>query len=131
MQSWKTTIGLIFALLPIAYIGGLLYYFFNISGGSVENVAAIGLGPTVLGLGAIGLLLFVPLFLKLGKLFAGPRSPSGGKAVPEVEESSFDADAVFARYMAKRAAEGHAPPVPLDEQPAAAAPRPSFGRKVV
>ncbi len=130
----KHMLGVIGALVPIAYCGSLLYYFVD-STGSVEDAQLIGLGPTLLGLAVIGLLFFIPLSVKLVRLFTAPteavrrsdtngsKRDSKGKA-----ESEFDADAVLARYMAKRspdAAHGDAPP-----PGAGPGTRSTFGRKV-
>jgi hypothetical protein len=73
MQA-KSVFGVIAALVPVLYCGGLLYYFLD-NTGSVEDATAIGLGPTLLGLGAIGLIFCIPLIVKAVRLFSGPRSP--------------------------------------------------------
>jgi hypothetical protein len=118
MRSFKAVFGVIAALLPLAYCGYLLLYFKQVSGetGPVET----GLGPTMLGLGAVALLLAIPLLLKIVKLFAG--TPGGQIAV---EESSFDPDAALARYLARKAAGG------VEVPPADPPPPGGFGRKTV
>lgn len=130
MRSAKTVFGIVGALVPLVYCGALFFYFLRV-GGSPEGVAGIGLGPTVLGLGAIGVLFCIPLILRIVKAVAGsPRKPepdisTGARtAAPGSEpESSFDADAALARYMAKKASGlVEAPPV----EPGV---RPAFGRK--
>lgn len=93
--------------------------------GPIEGIAAIGLGPTLLGLGAVALLGSVPWIVKL-VLRSNTPSASGVVA----EEEAFDADAALARYMARKAAAGDEPVVALDEDDEAPAARPSFGRKV-
>lgn len=128
MRAFK----LILSLLPLVYIGGLLFYFTG-QGGWSDGPLATGLGPTVLGLGAIGLLFCIPLVFRLLKLVINPRGPVSAKANEPVEEPAFDADAALARYLARKAAAGEAVP----EAPAAApsfprdesAVRPVFGRK--
>ena len=124
---------LILSLLPLVYIGGLLFYFTSFGGWS-DGVLATGLGPTVLGLAAIGLLLCIPLIFRLLKLAITPRGPSGSKGgdLEEEAESSFEADAALARYLARKAAAGEPMPDPShasvphgDGQP-----RPVFGRKI-
>ena len=45
MQSLKSVFGVIGALVPILYCGGLLYYFLDLSG-SVHEAQTLGLGPT-------------------------------------------------------------------------------------
>jgi len=116
--------------VPVLYCGGLLYYFLDLSG-SVHEVETNGLGPTVLGLGAIGLLFCIPLIVKIVRIFIGPRSPGGGRDV-STGEREFDADATLARYLAKRSAEvdlgsSAAPPAHDGGEPQV---RRSFGRKI-
>jgi hypothetical protein len=125
MRSVKMVVGIVGALLPVAYCGGLFFYFRRFGGWS-DGPLATGLGPTMLGLGALGLLFCIPVILKLIKLFAAPRSPVPGGADPE-PESSFDADAALARYLARKAAQGGGEPVAVE----APAPRATFGRKAV
>jgi hypothetical protein len=126
MGSVKSVVGLIAALLPVGYCGYFLYYFVDVSGDS--GPAAMGLGPTVLGLGIVGLLFCIPLVLKLMRLASGPRAPAPGGGEREMPaESTFDADAALARYMARKATGAVEAPVP----PRDAAPRATFGRRVV
>lgn len=132
----KSVFGMIGALVPILYCGGFLYYFID-SMGSVEEARTNGLGPTLLGLAVIGLLFFIPLIVKIVRVFSGPRSPgtagrAGATAPKRDDEGEFDADAVLARYMAKRSTDGvlgdaTAPHVQEGGGPAT---RPSFGRKI-
>jgi hypothetical protein len=133
MGSMKSAGALIAALVPIAYCGAMLFYFFNVGGGSVQGVAAIGLGPTVLGIGALGLLFMVPLIIKLIRLTTVPPA-SGPKprlaAHTPVEEEAFDADAALARYLARKAVIGDDPQVGTIEPDNAPAVRPAFGRKI-
>ena len=128
MRNLKSAFGLAGAIVPVIYCGGLLYYFFGV-GGSIEGVETIGLGPTIIGLGAVGLLFCVPLGMKLLRIFARPRSPGSGPDAPD-DNGGFDADAAIARYMAQRSAET------VPGSPAArptfgggAARRPGFGRR--
>jgi len=137
MRTFKSVFGVMGALVPILYCGGLAYYFFDV-GGSVKEVADIGLGPTVLGLGLVGLIFCIPLILKIARLFSGPRSPgSGNRPDSDEDESGFDADAAIARYMASRSAESAAPSAPIVSPArgggfgsAGPAVRQGFGRKV-
>lgn len=126
MGSVKSVFVLVGALIPIAYCAGLAYYFFGVSGNSLQGATAIGLGPTILGLGAIGLLFCVPLLIKLMRL--GTPKPSRGKPARGSDDDAgepFDADAALARYMARKAAEGGSPPLESVEPP-----RPQgFGRR--
>lgn len=131
MRSMKSVFGVIGALVPIAYCGALFFYFANV-GGSVQDAVTSGLGPTMLGLGLIGLLFFIPLVWKIVRAISAPPSKRGAAAPEQEEASDFDPDAVIARYLAKRAAEGHAPPTPLPPHDGGPTPpRPGFGRKIV
>ena len=136
MQSLKSVFGVIGALVPILYCGGLLYYFLDLSG-SVHEAQTLGLGPTLLGLAVVGLLFCIPLILKIVRICAAPRSPgSGGRGAPNAPahdgDSAFEADAVVARYMAQRSAEAASPPpaAPPAHGGGGPASRPSFGRKI-
>jgi hypothetical protein len=131
--------GVASALMPVLYCGVLAYYFLDISG-SVQNVEDNGLGPTEIGLAAIGLVFCIPMILKVIRLFSRPRSPgpdgeNGPDAPPPDDQGGFDADAAIARYMAQRAVEATAAPAaaPVTARPAphnnAPAARPGFGRR--
>jgi hypothetical protein len=122
------TFGIVRALMPVLYCGGLAIFFFRV-GGSVENVSTIGLGPTVLGLGIVGFLFCIPAIVKLMRFIPGPRPPRSGDGPDEPE--GFDPDAAIARYMARQSAETipvrpAASPAPKSAGPA----KPSgFGRR--
>jgi hypothetical protein len=134
MGSMKSALALIAALIPIAFCGALIYYFFGVGGASVKGVAMVGLGPTVLGLGAIGLMFMVPVIVRLMRLAARPAPGTRpGLAANVPEEEAFDADAALARYMARKAAAGdESQAVVTEPDDAAPAPaRPVFGRKAV
>lgn len=112
MRNLKSSFGVFGALVPILYCGGLLYYFLDLSG-SVQEAKADGLGPTLLGLAAVGLLFSVPFIIKVVRMLAKTRSPGpGGPDAPADGEREFDADAAVARYMARKAAEEAAAPSP-------------------
>ena len=126
----KPVFGVIGAVVPVVYCGYLLYYFLDVSG-SVQEAERDGLGPTLMGLGIVGLLFCIVLIVKLFWIFGGPRSPgSGGRSTHEGEDE-FDADAAVARYLARQAAEAAAgsPVAPHATEGATPARRPSFGRK--
>jgi hypothetical protein len=132
----KSAFGVIGALGAILYCGRLLYYFLDLSG-SVQEAERDGLGPTLLGLGVVGLLFCILLIVKIVRIFAGPRSPgSGGRGGPDASthdgEGGFDADAAIARYMASRSTEAArgSPAAPLEHEGGGPARRPSFGRKI-
>lgn len=131
MRSFKSLLGVAGAFVPISYCGYLLYYFLDLSG-SVEDVENNGLGPTVLGLGVVAALFCIPFIFKIMRLFRGPGSPRSGGGAPTSDEGDDDdggatADAIIARYMARKAAEEAA--APARPQSAGPARRPSFGRK--
>ena len=136
METFKTAFGLMRLLVPIVYCSGLVFYFLRISGGSVENANMIGLGPTILGLGIVGLLFCIPLAIKIVRILNGPRAPGSGggprRPTPD-DDDGFDADAVVARYLAQRPAEA-APgaPTPRPAPKGGSGPaRPSgFGRRI-
>ena len=136
MRNLKPVFGVLGALVPVLYWGGLFYYFLDVSG-SVQEAETIGLGPTLLGLGALGLIFCIPLILKIVRIFGGPRSSgSGGRGGPDAsshdDDGGFDADAVVARYMARRSAEAAfgSPAAPAAHRSGGSARRPGFGRKI-
>jgi len=108
METIKRVFGVLAALGPVVYCGGLAFYFFQTSG-SAEEVQTMGLGPTVLGLTLVGVILCIPLFFRLARLFARSRMPgSRGGGGPDCglldddREGSKAADEVIARYLANR-----------------------------
>jgi len=86
------------------YCGGLVVYFLDV-GGSVSDIKALGLGPTVLGLGVVGLLFCFPLALKIVRLVAGLHPPGSRRYDSSPRDNGVDADAMIARYMANRTAD--------------------------
>jgi len=117
------------ALIPVAYIGFLLWHFMGVGGNSAEGIVGIGLGPTVLGLSVIALLFLIGPLVKLIRVGSGANRVPGASVkvdddLPATE--GFDADAALARYMSQRAEV----PVTPDPPPPADAPRPQFGRKI-
>lgn len=139
--SLGKVLGIIGALIPLVWIGWLLYYFVGVGGNTAEGVAGIGLGPTVIGLSIVGLLFALPLIIKLLRTTTGVnRVPGAGfdnklKPGEVVVEPAFDADAALANYLRKREAgvTGDVSIDPAESEPAAPfAPRPGgFGRKTV
>lgn len=135
MRTLKSTFGLIGALIPVLYCGGLVYYFAN-----VENFTGVPVGnalsPTMIGLGAIGLLFLIPLVLKILRLVGRPGAPgsgSGGRADQSAQDvrSDFDPDAAIARYLAQRPSGAPNPASPRSPHAGGRPVRPTaeFGRR--
>ena len=110
MRRTKNWFGLVGALLPVLFCGGLLLYLNNVRGafgGLLDNQ----LGPTMFGLGAFFVLFLLLFLVKLWRTAGGaPGASSPGAradAAVDAARSDFDADAAFERYMARRDA---APP---------------------
>ena len=109
MRSIKSAFGMIGTLFAIAYCGGLVFYFLNLSG-TMQEAQNIGLGPTIMGLGAFGVLFGIVLILQLIRFImkmrshggGGPDASGGGKG-----KGGFDAEAAFSRYMAKQSADAN------------------------
>jgi len=135
MHTMRSVLGVLRAVVPVVYCGGLVYFFYD-QAGSIEQVKAEGLGPTLLGLGVVGLLLCIPLMVSIVRLIAGRRPPGsdgrGGPGTPNGDDDSgFDADAVVARYMAQRSAEAVAgPSAAPPARSGQTGSRPGFGRKI-
>jgi hypothetical protein len=132
VERFKSIYRVAGAAVPILYCGYLLYYFFDV-GGSIDGVRDVGLGPTVIGLGAVALLFSIPFLLKVVRLFKNPPSPRSGGGMPGTDGDDDDdggaaADAIIARYMARQAAEAaSAAPAPAPKMSGPA--KPSFGKK--
>lgn len=136
MQSAKAVFGIIGALVPVAYFGGLYWYFQSYSNSPLGMLTGGPGDPTMIGLGALGLLFCVPVALKILKLVSASQRVPGPKeraeAALETGEPAFDADAALARYMARKAAAGEEIPpsyTPPSPRGGPDAPRPVFGRK--
>ncbi len=141
MRTMKSTLGLIGAAIPVLYCGGLVIYFAGVNR-SFGGMLGRELGPTMVGLGVIGLLFLIPLVLKIRRLVSPPAPPAppgagsgggGGGPVdraPQDQPSDFDPDAAIARYMAKRSSgpNGPASPFAAHEGGRPAGPT-GFGRK--
>jgi hypothetical protein len=137
MLTLKSVYGVIGGLLCVLYCGALFYYFVDV-GGSVQAADEIGLGPTVWGLGLIGVVFCIVLIVRIVRIFITPRTPSSsgrsglgraGRSTSD-EGSSFDADAVVARYMAQRPADAASGTSAAPHEGGGSAARPSFGRKI-
>lgn len=109
-------------VVPVFWFGGLAIYFYRVND-AMGGIASQQLMPTILALGALSLLFSLPILFKLLRLaFAKPK----GDKSPEGTRGDFDADAAINRYLEKKAA-GEANFVVPD----GAAPRSTFGRKLV
>jgi hypothetical protein len=117
-------------IVPVLYCGGLLVYFIHV-GGSVDGAISIGLGPTLLGLSAVGLLFSIPLIVAIFRISRGTRPPgSDRRGWPHDGGDGFDADAVIARYLADGPTQAAAsPPAPSPSSAGDAAKRTVFGRR--
>jgi hypothetical protein len=143
MRGVKSVFGVIGALVPVLWFGGLAYYFYG-TNQAMGGAAASELGPTIIGLGAIGILFCIPVVWKIIKAISGSSGAKPARTIGTAAEaeSDFDADAALARYLARKNAEPGAPPLwadtppprtadPVREAPAAPpAARPTFGRKI-
>jgi hypothetical protein len=116
---------LILAMLPLVYLGWLLFHFTGFEGWSSGPLAG-GLGPTVLGLGALAMLFSIGLIARLARTMLTPSGVVVRKGEVISTEPAFDADAALARYMERKAAGLGSEEIPEAED----APRPVFGRKI-
>ena len=107
----RAFIGWLLALIPVGYIGFLLWHFAGVGGGSMEGIAGIGLGPTVLGLSVIGLLFLIGPLVKMLRVMSGSnRVPGANLDVgDDMPTEGFDADDALLRI----AADAHE--MPLEE----------------
>lgn len=126
----------ILSLLPALYFGGFLWYFSGVGGNSIAGIVDIGLGPTVAGVGLLVVLMSIkPIidvlrFLLRADWVTSRNERQGvGPAAPMGDNVEFDADAVFARYMAGRSAATEADTPPLIDPAPSSPQRPGFGRK--
>ena len=131
MRNAKSIFGVILAALPVLYCVGFLLYFNSVRtsfGGLVDS----SLGPTMIGLGAVGLLFLIPLVLKIRRLIRGTGAPGAGGGgsddAPREEGSDFDPDAALARYMAQRSSGARGPGSPPGQGGAPVRPT-GFGRR--
>jgi hypothetical protein len=126
MRTTRSFLGLIMALLPILWIGGLFLYLNNVRY-AFFGLLDGALGPTLMGLGTVLIILVFLFVLKFWRAATPPKAGGGSGSDSALEEKSdFDPDAALARYMARRNGEPGAPP------PTFGGNRPSqggFGRK--
>ena len=139
MQPIKSVFGLVMAAIPVVYCLGFLLYFNSVRtsfGGLLDGA----LGPTIVGLGVIGLLFLIPLVLRIRKLVAPPAAPAApasgstprAEEAPREERSDFDPDAAIARYLAKQSSSAGGPGSPPFPNAGGGPARPTagFGRRV-
>jgi hypothetical protein len=127
VRDLKSFLGVGSAFLPILYCAGLIYYFVDFSG-SVQEAEATGLGPTMLGLGVVGLLFSIPLIIRVVRLIGRSRARRPDDDEPDTGRT-VDADAAIARYKTRQAEEPKSPPVVPRPRTGGPAPRSSFGRR--
>lgn len=133
MRSLKSVFGVIGSIVSVVYCGYLFYYFYD-TAGSLQEAEQMGLAPTLLELGAVGLFFALVLFVKIFLIVGAARTTRAGRR--DTPDDGFDADAVVARYKARQSTEiDRGPSSPPPSPPPAprsngSANRPSFGRKV-
>jgi len=131
MQTAKNWFGLIGALIPVLFFGGMFLYFGGVNDASY-GLFDSALGPTRLGLGALTGFFLLLFLWRLSRLSRPPSAPKTvGRADAEIEEgkSDFDADAAMARYLARRNGDTSVPRGAGFTPPADRPPPGSFGRK--
>jgi hypothetical protein len=111
MEPIKSGFGVMRALMPVLYCGGLYYYLS--SGTFGPEGTTPGMSPNMLVIICAGGLLFsIPLILKLVRIFARAHSPGRDIAhTSDDDAGGFDPDAAIARYMASRSVDA-APDAP-------------------
>ena len=136
MGALKPVLRLFGTLFAVLYCGWLDYYFLHQSG-SLKEAENDGLGPTVFGLGIVGLFFLIVLIVQILLVFVSLRSRrSGGDRTTRHNDDDyddgFDPDAVIARYMARQSAEAATNVPTMSNRPEGGGPpkRPGFGRKI-
>ncbi len=132
MPSLKSVFGMAGTLFAIAYCGGMVFYFLDLTG-SMDEARNQGLGPTIIGLGGVGAIFVLALVFQIVRRLLKARSPGGGggpEAPPRGGKGGFDADAAFERYMAQRTPDAAPPAWPSAPATDGQSSRPGgFGRK--
>lgn len=133
MRTTKSIFGLVAAAIPVLYCGGFLLYFAGV-GNSFGGLLDGALGPTMVGLGAVGLLFLIPLVLRIRRLAGGTGAPGAGGVgrpdkAPQDGPSDFDPDAAIARYLAQRPTGGRDPASPAPDGAGGPVRQAGFGRR--
>ncbi len=135
MESARKWVSLLAGLLPIAYCGGLVWYFTDM-GGLNNPILSQELKPTIIGLALVGLVFIAMFAFRVWRANSGPGSDTGepGEPKPRGFVSALDqdddvdhsnADAMIARYLAQRST-----PTGTHESPIEAPRGATFGRRV-
>ena len=134
MRFWRA-MGLISALAPVAYCAQLAFDLSDLveptgPGSWWQHASESGLAPAIMGLGAAGLVFAIAFVLKfLGAVRSQPPGEIASRPMPErplAPNGEADAEAMIARYLAKR----HPDPVSPERAPhPSSAPARSFGRR--
>jgi hypothetical protein len=135
MRSGWTWVSLAGAFLPVAYCVALIWYFVDL-GGWDNPILSEQLKPTIVGLGLVGLFFTAWLGFKIWRAFGAGAPPQSGGGAPRaafasegaVPEADPDTDAMIARYLAMRTADG-APKSAPSVQPGPARGSATFGRR--
>lgn len=113
MHQVRTGLGLIGAIIPIAYCGGMIWYFVDM-GGWDDPFISKGLQPTILGLGIVGLIFVVLLGFQIRRV---ARTTGSGGDDDGPSSPAFGADHPM---PPPRRSDGAAPPKRRDNGPALA-----------
>lgn len=128
---FRSAFGIMSSCLAVLYFGGLIYYFTK-GGSALDSAMASGLGPTLIGLGILGLIAFGILLFRIVRAFMPAQKTvvySSADRLDDAPQSDFDPDAAVARYLERKIAQQAASSAGGDPVP----PRPEFkgfGRRV-
>lgn len=131
-MNFRTGLAVAGGLIPIAYCGGLVWYFTDM-GGLSDPLLSKELTPTILGLALVELLFVFGFGYRFRRFFKRPPSPGGEDGHPPAmpydggeQDADAATDAMIARYLAQR--ETTAPVAPAASA-APASPAATFGRR--
>ena len=127
----------VIGLAMLAWFGFLFFYFSGVADSS--PMMGSQLGPTIIGIGALCLIIAVPMVIRMiqgGTKFAGEVKPKKNPEDEVPQMSAFEAEDAIERYLKQKAAAGErvaAPAAPVEApQHGLGAPAPraaGFGRK--